>query len=207
MQPSAGALTPVRLPSCGCPRLPAARLRPGRGYPLLLRMRAGGPGQPAHQLSGTYRSARSASRRIPSACAGQDRARHFGGFWIRFLAIIIDGDHLGSVGFIIRIPLGWRDRGGRTEPGPQSGPVASVGRVTGDFGPDRPVVLIQVALSLAYEIYFLSTRARHRGKWRWGSKSPARTARRYRPGLAVGRYFAYILSWLIPVHRLHHCRF
>ena len=40
--------------------------------------------------------------------------------------------------------------------------------------------LIQVALSLAYEVYFLSTRARHRGKWRWGLKSPARTAARYR---------------------------
>ena len=87
------------------PPPPAAGRLPqdAREYPLLLRMRPGGPSQPADQLRG-----RVGLYAVPAGVfpALERSPRHFGGFWMRFLAVIIDAIILGVVSAIIRIPLG-----------------------------------------------------------------------------------------------------
>jgi len=56
--------------------------------------------------------------------------------------------------------------------------------------------LIQMALSLAYEVYFLSTRGATPGKMALGLKVTRADGTPISAGLAAGRFFARILSWL-----------
>jgi len=56
--------------------------------------------------------------------------------------------------------------------------------------------LIQMAVSLSYEVYFLSTRGATPGKMALGLKIIRADGSPVSAGLAAGRYFARILSWL-----------
>ncbi len=58
-------------------------------------------------------------------------------------------------------------------------------------------VLIQFALSLAYEVYFLTTKGATPGKMALGLKVIRADGGPISAGLAVGRYFAKILSGMI----------
>jgi uncharacterized RDD family membrane protein YckC len=123
-------------------------------------------------------------------------ARHFGGFWIRFLAIIIDGIIIGVVSTIIRLPLGLMIGGvglglGRNpDPGQVLAALPAIVSLAGlSF-------LIQLGLSLAYEVYFLSTKGATPGKMALGLKVTRADGGPISAGLAAGRYFARILSWL-----------
>jgi uncharacterized RDD family membrane protein YckC len=115
--------------------------------------------------------------------------RHYGGFWRRFVARLIDGILLAVVGLIIRAPfaftLGWSPRG--------LGP----GAIPMMFGMMGFTTLLQIAVAVAYETYFLSTRGATLGKMALGLKVIRSDGSGIPPGLAVGRYFAQWISALI----------
>ena len=122
-------------------------------------------------------------------------ARRYGGFWMRFLAVIIDAIIIGVVSAIIRIPL----------------TLMGIGVVGSGFGrnPDPSQVLaampalmsiiglsflINIALTLAYDVYFLTTRGATPGKMALGLKVIRADGGPISAGLAIGRYFAKFLS-------------
>jgi uncharacterized RDD family membrane protein YckC len=122
--------------------------------------------------------------------------RRFGGFWIRFVAIIIDGIILGVASLIIRIPLGLAMGGVGLSLGRNPDPSQVFAALPAILSLAGLSFLIQVAISLAYEVYFLSTRGATPGKMALGLKVTRADGSPISAGLAAGRYFARILSWL-----------
>jgi uncharacterized RDD family membrane protein YckC len=120
--------------------------------------------------------------------------RRYGGFWIRFLARCIDWIIVGFVSAIIRLPfvaiLGIRSAnlGGVTDP---SDFFRLMPGMAGLFGLS---FVIQIALSLGYEVYFLSTRGATPGKMALGLKVIRADGGPISPGLAAGRFFGLWLS-------------
>jgi uncharacterized RDD family membrane protein YckC len=128
--------------------------------------------------------------------AGTGSKRHYGGFWIRFLALIIDGIIIGVISAIIRLPLGLAIGGvglGLSRNPDPSQVLAALPAILSLAGLS---FMIQVALSLGYEIYFLSTKGATPGKMALGLKVTGANGSPVSAGLAAGRYFARILSWL-----------
>jgi uncharacterized RDD family membrane protein YckC len=123
--------------------------------------------------------------------------RHFGGFWIRFLAIIIDGIILFVIGAIIRIPLGLAIGGVGLSLGRNPEPAQALAALPAILSLAGLSFLIQLALSLAYEVYFLTTKGATPGKMALGLKITRPDGGPISAGLAVGRYFAKFLSSLI----------
>ena len=138
---------------------------------------------------------------MPSACAGQDRCagRRFGGFWIRFLAIIIDAIILWVATLIVRIPLGLLGLGGLglAGLGRNADPAQALAALPAIMSLIGLSIFIQFALSLAYEVYFLSTRGATPGKMVLGLKVIRADGGPISAGLAVGRYFGKMLSGMI----------
>jgi uncharacterized RDD family membrane protein YckC len=122
--------------------------------------------------------------------------RHFGGFWIRFLAIIIDGIILFVVGAIIRIPLGLAIGGVGLSLGRNPDPSQVLAALPAMLSLAGMSFLIQTAISLAYEVYFLSTKGATPGKMALGLKVTRADGGPIPVGLAAGRYFAKYLSFL-----------
>jgi len=120
-------------------------------------------------------------------------ARHYGGFWIRFVALIIDGVVLGIINWIIRLPL-VAILGVGTLGAAGSGSVAGVGAVLAATG---LLTLISFAVGIAYQVYFLTTRGATPGKMVLGLKVIRADGGPISAGLAVGRYLAQILSAMI----------
>lgn len=124
--------------------------------------------------------------------------RHYGGFWIRFLARVIDGILLGVINAVVRIPLmlmfGIGTMGMR-----------GLGRGSGAgliFAPAMMGVLglsalIGVALGAAYEVYFLSTNGATPGKMALGLRVIRADGGPISPMLALGRHFAMWISAFI----------
>jgi uncharacterized RDD family membrane protein YckC len=117
--------------------------------------------------------------------------RRYAGFWIRFVARVIDTIILSVVGFIINLPIGMML-------GLSSSRIAS-----GDVGAAAlPAMLGTIGLSLAvnlvlmagYEIYFLSTRSATIGKLALGLKVIRADGGTLSTGQATGRFFAYLLD-------------
>jgi uncharacterized RDD family membrane protein YckC len=127
-------------------------------------------------------------------------AWHYGGFWIRFLARVIDAILLGIVGTIIRIPLalimgtGSLLSLGRID---QDNPAAALAALGPIFALAGLSFVIQVALTLVYEVYFLTTRGATVGKMALGLKVVRVDGGPISMGLAVGRFFASYLSGII----------
>jgi uncharacterized RDD family membrane protein YckC len=114
--------------------------------------------------------------------AGQ---RRYAGFWIRFAARLIDGVILGIVTRIVDIPLmpmlGLNARG----PGPF---------MVALMAPAGALILVNLAISLGYEVYFLTTWSATIGKRVLGLKVIRADGGPISPGLAAGRYLGQILS-------------
>jgi len=139
------------------------------------------------------------AQRMPAAAAYSAPAytpvgaRHYGGFWIRFVAKVIDVIVIGIASSIIRLPLTLMGIGR-----------IGLGRITGpeDVFANLPFLaslagvsfFINIALSLCYEVYFLSTRGATLGKMAVGVKVIRADGGPISPGLAAGRYFAAFLS-------------
>jgi uncharacterized RDD family membrane protein YckC len=134
----------------------------------------------------------------PPAMAG---SVHYGGFWIRFVARLIDGVLLGVAGLIIRVPLflmfgissgfgrGFGGGFGRGEGG-----LVFLPAIMGVLGLS---VFLSLALAAAYEVYFVSTRGGTLGKLALGLKIVRADGSPVDAGLALGRWFAHFLSGAI----------
>jgi len=122
--------------------------------------------------------------------------RRFGGFWIRFGALIIDGIILAVVGAIIRFPLGLAMGGFGVSMSRNPDPNQVFAVLPAIIGLVGLTWLIQMAVSLAYEVCFLSTRGATPGKMALGLKVIRADGSPISAGLAAGRFFARYLSFL-----------
>ena len=117
---------------------------------------------------------------------------HYGGFWIRALARLIDGVILSIPSMILLVPLAI-----------MLGVAGRTGRVT-PFGPAALMMqgvffLISGAVSAAYETYFVSTRGATPGKMALGLKIVRTDGSPLPVGLAFGRYLAQMLSGFLLI--------
>jgi uncharacterized RDD family membrane protein YckC len=118
--------------------------------------------------------------------------RRYAGFWIRFVARLIDGIILMVVGFIINLPLQMAfGLSAARMSGDIANGVAALPMLLGTIGLS---LAINIILSAAYEIYFLSTRSATVGKLALGLKVIRADGGSLSTGLATGRFFAYTLD-------------
>ena len=113
-------------------------------------------------------------------------AFNYGGFWIRFLARVIDGFILGFVGLVQSLVQSMLTGESAFEPN------------YGPSGSDIAIILISVGIStfiaLAYEVYFLGKYGATPGKMVFGLKVILSDGQPISYGRAVGRFFATYLS-------------
>jgi uncharacterized RDD family membrane protein YckC len=117
---------------------------------------------------------------------------HFAGFWIRFVAAMIDGILLGVVTSLLELPLTMfiMPRSGfnpMTNPPPLGNMTAAV---LGLLGLET---LINLSIQCAYEVYFIHKRGATIGKLALGLKVVRPDGSSIPLGLAFGRFFA---KWL-----------
>jgi uncharacterized RDD family membrane protein YckC len=123
-----------------------------------------------------------------SAWGGSTRV--YAGFWIRFLARIIDGVILNiAFGIVFSVPM-FMILGPRMSAADPSNSLAFLAFVPVLFA---GVVLVQ----LIYEVAFLVTKGATPGKMVLGLRVVPADGGRISMGLAVGRYFAHFLSGMI----------
>lgn len=134
-------------------------------------------------------------RGMPAAAVNA-AARRYGGFWIRFLARVIDGIILGVINGIIRVPL-------MLMFGVGSG--LGLGRgVSSDliFAPALAGVLgisvvIGLAIGVAYDVYFLTAHGATPGKMALGLRVIRADGSPLTPVVALARHFAEWISGII----------
>jgi len=119
--------------------------------------------------------------------------RRYAGFWIRFVAFVIDVILLGVVGAIVNIPLALMIGAGSA--GIASG--GSISSLPGILAAQGLLILVDFALGIAYEVYFLTSRGATLGKMALGLKVIRADGGPISVGVAFGRYFGRILSGLI----------
>ncbi|HYW48076.1 MAG TPA: RDD family protein [Bryobacteraceae bacterium] len=120
-------------------------------------------------------------------------AVRYGGFWIRFLAAIIDGIILLVVGSIVQYAvLGSTTRISRAQPG--ADPMAYFGAMMGLMG---VLWVLNTAIGCTYETFFVAKMSATPGKMALGLKVVRADGSRVSAGRAAGRYFAKILSAMI----------
>jgi uncharacterized RDD family membrane protein YckC len=124
-------------------------------------------------------------------------AYHYAGFWIRFVARIIDAILVGIVGFIVTLPLTFLGIGSAISNVNQNDPSAVLASLPAMLAAGGISSLIRLALGVAYEAYFLSTRGATLGKIALGLKVIRTDGGPISVGLAIGRYFAQIISAII----------
>jgi uncharacterized RDD family membrane protein YckC len=112
----------------------------------------------------------------------------YAGFWIRFLAVLIDGVILYIVDRILSLMLL-----GITATPTMTNP-ADLGATMSKFG---MIWLISVAVDCAYQTFFIGKMAATPGKMALGLKVVRPDGSRVDYGRAAGRYFAKILSLII----------
>ncbi|HEY4362537.1 MAG TPA: RDD family protein [Bryobacteraceae bacterium] len=132
----------------------------------------------------------------PPAAMAMGGGRRYAGFWIRFLALFIDGVILGVVSMIIRIPLVMIGIGGAAATANLDNPgdvAAILPMIMGLIGIS---VIIQLVLTILYQVYFLTSRGATPGKMALGLKVIRADGGPISAGLAIGRFFAFMLSGL-----------
>lgn len=115
--------------------------------------------------------------------SGAPPLRRPGGFWMRFLAVCLDGLLVGIVAAIVRFPL----------TAMLGAEVMGIGFNGGD---PSEVFRSLFALGAAYETYFVSTRGATPGKMALGLKVIRADGELLSPMHAFGRHCAKILSYL-----------
>ena len=160
-------------------------------------------GMPSWQPHGTARGARAMPPPVLPGTpvmapmppgAPMPAAPRYGGFWIRFLARVIDVVLVSAIGAIIRIPLAILGIGA----------IGGLPANPGDFMEVLPLLagifglslMISIALQATYEVYFVSTRGATPGKMVLGLKIVRADGSPIPVGLAFGRFCAHWLSGL-----------
>ena len=125
--------------------------------------------------------------------SGQGMAqRRYAGFWIRFVARVIDFVILFVVGLIIRLPL--LVVFGLGAGGLRAGNPAMLPAMMTMLG---VMSLINLAIAIGYEVYFVSTKGGTIGKLILGLKIIRADGGPVSAGLAAGRYLAQMISGFI----------
>lgn len=130
------------------------------------------------------------------AVSGAPPLTRYGGFWIRFVARVIDGIILGVVGLLIRIPAFVIMGGATLTLGDNLSPAQALAALPALLAGAAFMLFVSMAINGAYEAYFLSTRGATPGKMALGLKVVRADGGPITVGLAIGRYFASILSAL-----------
>lgn len=126
---------------------------------------------------------------IPENYAARPQAVRYAGFWIRFLARLIDGVLLNVALLAIRLPLGLSFMGPMSSRNP--------GEMMAVAGAMIVASLLSVAVAAGYEIFFISARGATLGKMALGLKVVRPDGLPISMGQSAGRYFAQWLSALI----------
>lgn len=125
--------------------------------------------------------------------------RRYGGFWIRFLARVIDSILLGVINAIVRLPLmlmfGIGTMGSMRGLGREPG--AGLIFAPAMLGVIGLSVLISIALGVVYEVYFLTAHGATPGKMALGLRVIRADDGPISPMLALGRHFALWVSAFI----------
>jgi uncharacterized RDD family membrane protein YckC len=123
-------------------------------------------------------------------------AFRYGGFWIRFVALLIDGVILGIAGSAVQVLL----LGSTLRPFAQIRPnatpeesLAAFGAIMGTLGLS---MLVSVVIGATYEGFFVSRVGATPGKMALGLKVVRPDGSAVGLGRAVGRYFAKWLSYM-----------
>ncbi|HTS76456.1 MAG TPA: RDD family protein [Bryobacteraceae bacterium] len=114
-------------------------------------------------------------------------ARRYGGFWIRFVARVIDAFVLGVAVSILLVPVTLLFGISIAS----LGSTQNFGAIAGAMG---MYLLLGFAINLGYEVYFDSTRGGTPGKLLLGMKIIRNDGSLMNAGQATGRFFAYLLS-------------
>lgn len=117
-------------------------------------------------------------------------ALHYAGFWIRFVALMIDGVLLAVVGALIELPLTIR----YAPPVVTTDPSAALAQLSATLGVAAVQTLISICLACAYEVFFVSTRGGTIGKLALNLRIVRADGSPVARGLAFGRYFARWVS-------------
>ena len=124
-------------------------------------------------------------------------ARRYAGFWIRFVAFVIDLIILGVVGLIVGLPIRML-LGVSTFTAVQSqDPNAILAMLPALMGAIGLSMLINVVIGVAYDAYFVSQKGATIGKLALGMQIIRLDGSRLSVGQAIGRYFGKVLSGII----------
>jgi len=122
------------------------------------------------------------------------QGRQFAGFWIRAVALFVDGIILGVVGAIVDIPIQLVMAGLGTG---LSDPTAILGSAIGLLS---LMILLNMAIGMAYESWFVVNKGATPGKLVLSLEVIRADGTRPGWGLAIGRYFAKQLSgWTLGI--------
>jgi uncharacterized RDD family membrane protein YckC len=110
------------------------------------------------------------------------RGLRYAGFWIRFVAMIIDSIVLDIVQYAILIPLGLASFGASAERSPESSGL---------------VLLFVLALNIGYYVVFWALYGATPGKMALGLKVVRPDGGELSLGQSIGRYFGYMVSSII----------
>ena len=133
-------------------------------------------------------------QKLREGVAPAHAAFQYGGFWMRFVASLIDGIILAVVGTVVNFVAVGSMMPGMGNIRPDSTPeeaFAAIGPVLGMLG---LAFLINTAIQCAYESLFISRVGATPGKMVFGMKVVRPDGRPVSLGRAVGRYFAKFLS-------------
>jgi len=123
--------------------------------------------------------------------------RRYAGFWIRFVALIIDGIILGVVGTIITLPLRLMLGFSAVTVAQTQDPSQALAMLPAILGAAGLSILVNVILGVAYEAYFVSAKGGTIGKLALGLQIIRLDGSRLSMGQAAGRFFARWLSAVI----------
>ncbi len=124
-------------------------------------------------------------------------ARRYAGFWIRFVAIIIDGIILGVVGFIIGMPIRLLLGVSAISVSQNRDPSAALAMLPAMMGMLGLSLFINLVVGVLYDVYFVSQKGGTVGKLALGLQIIRVDGSRLSVGQAFGRYFAKFLSAII----------
>jgi uncharacterized RDD family membrane protein YckC len=123
--------------------------------------------------------------------------RRYAGFWIRFVALIIDGIILAVVGGIIGLPLRMLLGVSAVSVAQSQDPSAVMAALPAMLGTIGLSLLINLVVGVSYDIWFVHNKGGTIGKLALGLQIIRLDGSRLSYGEAAGRYFAKILSAII----------